>query len=295
MADLEQALKDCAADVDNMMDLLLPQPEDAEKRLFQAMRYACLGGGKRLRPFLVMQSASLFGVDSRCAIRVGAAIEFMHAYSLIHDDLPAMDDSDLRRGRPSTHKKFDEATAILAGDALQTLAFEVLCEEETHSRASVRVELVSAMAKAIGGHGMAGGQMIDLLAETEELDIGAISRLQRMKTGEVFAFSAVSGAILGNASARARHALDSYAHELGLAFQITDDLLDTEGDPNETGKPTGLDQAAGKATFVSILGTDRARAQAHLLVEQAVQTLDIFDEKADLLRDVARFVADRSA
>lgn len=294
MADLKQALADGAADINHMMDLLLPKAQDAEARLFEAMRYSCLAGGKRLRPFLAMQSARLFGVDRRCAVRVGAAVEFLHAYSLIHDDLPAMDDSDLRRGQPSCHKQFDEATAILAGDALQALAFEVLAAPETHSDAMVRNELVMAMAKSAGGHGMAGGQMIDLIAETVELDMGAITRLQRMKTGEVIAFAATSGAISGRASNRQRHALHSYAQELGLAFQITDDLLDAEGDPAETGKPTGQDLAAGKATFVTILGPDRSRNQARLLSEQAIRALDLFDENADLLRDVARFVVDRT-
>jgi farnesyl diphosphate synthase len=290
---LGQAMSESTVQVERMMDLLLPKVDDAEAPLLEAMRYSSLGGGKRLRPFLVQQSAALFGVDTRCAIRVGAAVEFMHCYSLIHDDLPAMDDSELRRGQPSCHVRFDEATAILAGDALQSLAFQVLAAPETHSDAMIRCELVSALAKAAGAPGMAGGQMIDLLAETEELDIGAITRLQRMKTGEIFAFCATAGAIMGRGSARQIHALHSYAQEFGLAFQIADDLLDLEGDVEMTGKPVGQDEEAGKATFVSVLGVERARAQAGLLSEQAVSALDLWGGTADLLREAARFIVRR--
>ncbi|WP_193170107.1 polyprenyl synthetase family protein [Nisaea nitritireducens] len=294
MTQLEDAMATTAREIARVMDFLLPKPDDAEARVFQAMRYSCLGGGKRLRPFIVTQSAKLFAVDERCALRVGAAVEFLHCYSLIHDDLPAMDDSDLRRGRPSCHKKFDEATAILAGDGLQALAFEVLAAEETSSDAFVRAKLVSELAKAAGGEGMVGGQMIDLLAEEQELDIGAITRLQRMKTGEIFAFAATSGAIMGHASQRHIHALHSFAQELGLAFQIADDLLDETGDSNTTGKPVGQDGAAGKATFVSVLGVERARSQARLLAEQAARALDLFGERADLLKQVAAYVVDRT-
>lgn len=298
MSQLDWAMADCARTVERMMDLLLPKPADAEAQLFEAMRHSSLGGGKRLRPFIVRESARLFGVDQRCAVRVGAAVEFLHCYSLIHDDLPAMDDSDLRRGKPSCHKQFDEATAILAGDALQALAFEVLASPETHSDSYVRAELVRELAKAAGGHGMAGGQMIDLLAERDDFDIaniGAITRLQRMKTGEIFEFCATAGAIMGKAGQRQMTALRNYAQELGLAFQIADDLLDHEGDETATGKPTGQDAAAGKATFVSILGPERARAQASLLAEQAVQALDLWDDSADRLREVARYVVARTA
>ncbi|MGB1007349.1 MAG: polyprenyl synthetase family protein, partial [Thalassobaculaceae bacterium] len=207
MSDLDSALAAAAADVERLMDVLLPTTGDAEAPLIDAMRYASLGGGKRLRAFLAMQSARLFGVDPRCATRVAAAIEFMHAYSLIHDDLPAMDDSDLRRGRPSCHKAFDESTAILAGDALQALAFEILTDEGTHERAGTRLQLVRELAHAVGVGGMAGGQMIDMIGETKALDMGAITRLQRMKTGELFAFSAGAGATLGQAGPRARAAL----------------------------------------------------------------------------------------
>jgi farnesyl diphosphate synthase len=260
------------------------------------MRYAALAPGKRLRPFLVLASAQLFGVGRGCALQVAAAIELVHAYSLVHDDLPAMDNSDLRRGRPTCHKAFDDATAILAGDGLLTLAFEVLVQPDTHGDPGVRCELVAALAQAAGSHGMVGGQMIDLIAEHRpDLDIGAITRLQRLKTGALIAFACESGAILGKMPLELRHALRGYAHDLGLAFQIADDLLDVEGSAADTGKPVGQDAAAGKATFVSILGVERARAQAQLLVEQASAHLDLFEERADLLRQAARFVVDRRA
>jgi farnesyl diphosphate synthase len=227
-------------------------------------------------------------------LQVAAAIELVHAYSLVHDDLPAMDNSDLRRGRPTCHKAFDDATAVLAGDGLLTLAFEVLGHPDTHGDPAVRAELVVALAQAAGGHGMVGGQMIDLIAEhRRDLDIGTITRLQRLKTGALIAFACESGAILGKATVEARHALRGYAHDLGLAFQIADDLLDVEGSAAATGKPVGQDAAAGKATFVSILGLERARAQAELLVSQASAHLDLFAERADLLRQAARFVVDR--
>jgi farnesyl diphosphate synthase len=218
----------------------------------------------------------------------------VHAYSLVHDDLPAMDDSDLRRGRPTCHKQFDEATAVLAGDGLLTMAFQVLADPDTHGDPAVRCELVASLARAAGPHGMVGGQMFDLLAEHDvTLDIGAITRLQRLKTGALIAFSCEAGAILGKAAPELRAALRGYAHDLGLAFQIADDLLDVEGTAAETGKPVGSDAAAGKATFVSILGVERARDQAGLLVRQAIAHLDLFEEKADLLRQAAHFVVER--
>jgi farnesyl diphosphate synthase len=287
------SLAETAEAVVGVMGYLLPAPTGPEAKLAEAMRYAVLGGGKRLRPFLAVESAKLFGVARGCALRVAAAIEFLHAYSLIHDDLPAMDDSDLRHGHPSLHKAFDEATAILAGDALLPLAFEVLCERDTHPDPIVRTELTRRLAQAAGARGMVGGQMLDLLAEREPLDIPAITRLQRLKTGEVFAFACESGAILGKAAHPVRLALIAYAHSLGLAFQIADDLLDATGDAAVTGKPTGQDAAAGKATFISVLGPERARAQAWRLADQAIEHLDLFEDKADLLRAAARFAVDR--
>jgi farnesyl diphosphate synthase len=278
---------------DSVLDGLLKAPPGLEARVYEAMRYSALAPGKRLRPLLVLASSRLFGVAQGSALQVAAAIEMVHAYSLIHDDLPAMDDSDLRRGRPTCHKAFDEATAVLAGDGLLTMAFEVLSHPGTHGSPSVRCELVSALATAAGSAGMVGGQMIDLIAETTTLDIGAITRLQRMKTGALIAFACEAGAILAKASHELRTALRGYAHDLGLAFQIADDLLDVEGSAEETGKPVGADAAAGKATFVSILGVERARAQAELLIGQAVAHLDLFEQRAELLRQVARFVIDR--
>jgi farnesyl diphosphate synthase len=279
---------------DALIERLLAVPPGLESRVYEAMRYSALAPGKRLRPLLVLAGARLFGVARRSALQVAAAIEMVHAYSLIHDDLPAMDNSDLRRGRPTCHKRFDEATAVLAGDGLLTMAFEVLAHPDTHGDPAVRVELVSALATAAGGAGMVGGQMIDLIAEKQPLDIGAITRLQRMKTGALIAFACEAGAILAKTASERRTALRGYAHDLGLAFQIADDLLDVEGSPAETGKPVGADAAAGKATFVSILGVERARAQAGLLVDQAIAHLDLFEERAELLRQVARFVINRS-
>lgn len=289
------ALADAAKLTDTAIDRLIPVPEGLEARVFEAMRYAALAPGKRLRPFLVLASARLFAVSQRSALQVAAAIELVHSYSLVHDDLPAMDDSDLRRGRPTCHKAFDEATAVLAGDGLLTLAFEVLAQPDTHGDPAVRCELVGALAAAAGSSGMVGGQMIDLIAENRELDIGAVTRLQRLKTGALIAFSCEAGAILGKAPIEVRLALRGYAHDLGLAFQIADDLLDVQGDTGETGKPVGQDGAAGKATFVSILGAERARSQAEHLVRQAVAHLDSFEERADLLRQAARFVIERRA
>lgn len=290
---LESQMAAAAKAVEEQLDHLLPVAPGLERRLHEAMRYSTLNGGKRLRPFLVLESAQLFNVARGCALRVAAAIEMIHCYSLVHDDLPAMDDSALRRGRPTTHIQFDEATAILAGDGLLTQAFEVLADPATHGDAQVRVELVAQLAKAAGPRGMVGGQMFDLLAEREPLDIGAITRLQRLKTGELIAFSTIAGAILGKAPPAARHALTAYAHDLGLAFQIADDLLDAEGSAEETGKEVGRDAVLGKATFVSILGHERAREQATMLAEQAAAHLEPFAEKADMLRQVAEFVVTR--
>jgi farnesyl diphosphate synthase len=292
--DLAAALADSARAVDRVIERLLVPPDGREARVFEAMRYAALAPGKRLRPFLVLASAHLFSVGKRPALQVATAIELVHCYSLIHDDLPAMDDSDLRRGRPTCHKAFDEATAILAGDGLLTLAFEVLADPDTHGDPAVRAELVLCLAKAAGSAGMVGGQMIDLLAETDpDQDIGAITRLQRLKTGALIAFSCEAGAVLGKAAPELRRALIAYAHDLGLAFQIADDLLDVEGSEAEVGKSVQRDAAAGKATFVTILGVEGARQQALALIDQASGHLDPFGDRADLLRQCARFVVER--
>ena len=292
----EPALAYAAEATERTMDRLIPRSDAGEARVLEAMRYSSLGGGKRLRAFFVMASSTLFKVSATSALRVASAIEFVHAYSLIHDDLPAMDDDDLRRGKPSCHKQFDEATAILAGDALQALAFEVLAQEATHGDPAVRAVLVSELAKAAGAQGMVGGQMLDLLAETQpDMSIGAITRLQRLKTGALISFSCAAGAFLGKAAEPLRAALAAYAHDLGLAFQIVDDLLDVEGDPAELGKATQKDADAGKATFVSILGLERARSQAALLAQQAAAHLEPFGTQADLLKQAAKFVVTRRA
>ena len=293
MNDLKKAMRATAEQLEDVLDRLLNVDDAPEEKLVSAMRHAVLGGGKRFRPFLVMETAKLFGVAERSAARTAAALEFVHCYSLVHDDLPAMDDDDLRRGKPTVHIAFDEATAILAGDALLTLAFEVLAHEDTHDNPNVRADLVCELAKASGNRGMVGGQMIDLNAADNALDIGAITRLQRLKTGRLIDFACIAPAILGNAPAKCRDALRGYTHDLGLAFQIADDLLDVEGSASEMGKAVGKDDNQGKATFVSILGVERAKAQAELLCAQAIQHLAIFDEKADLLRKITRFVVER--
>jgi len=303
--EFDAALAFAAESVERTMERLLPRSfpgeNNGEDRVFEAMRYSSLGGGKRLRAFFVLAGATLFKVGAVPALRTASAIEFVHAYSLIHDDLPSMDDDDLRRGKPSCHRQFDEATAILAGDALQALAFEVLAEADTHGDPAVRAHLVSELAKAAGAHGMVGGQMLDLLAEQQygqqdgERSIGAITRLQRLKTGALISFSCTAGAILGKAAEPMRNALSAYAHDLGLAFQIVDDLLDVEGDAAELGKTPGKDVASGKATFVSILGQERARSQASMLARQAAAHLESFGPKADLLRQAANFVVSRRA
>ena len=290
---MSEALAAASDAVNAQLDRLLPKPVGPEARLYECMRYSAFAGGKRFRPFLVLSSAELFGVARTASLRVAAAVEMVHTYSLMHDDLPCMDDDDLRRGQPTAHKKFDEATALLAGNALATLAFEVLAGEDTHSDPSVRVELVRALAVASGGHGMMGGQILDLSAERQDLDVNGITRLQQLKTGAMIAFSCEAGGILGKAPAPLRHALRHYAHDLGLAFQMADDLLDHEGTAEEMGKAVGKDQGRGKATFVSLLGVEKARTQARLLAEQAARHLDLFDHKADVLRAAAIFVVER--
>ena len=296
MSRLTSALAASAQRVNQVLAELLPsgEPSDLpEAKVFAAMRYATLNGGKRLRPFLVLTSAGLFGVTKDHALRVAAAVEFVHCYSLVHDDLPAMDDDDLRRGHPTCHIKFDEATAILAGDALQTLGFEVLSTIDTHPDPMVRCELVRGLAFAIGSRGMVGGQMFDLEAERMLLDLDGVTRLQQLKTGALIGYACEAGAILAQAPPDARTALNAYARDLGLAFQIADDLLDEEGTEEEVGKKVGKDAAAGKATFVSLLGVDGARDRARQISARAATHLDLFEEKADLLRDVARFVVER--
>jgi farnesyl diphosphate synthase len=295
LAPIEPAFAEAASFTEATLEALLPRPAGPETRLLEAMRYATMNGGKRLRAFLVLQSGRLFGVDRRPLGRVAAAVECLHAYSLVHDDLPAMDDDDLRRGRPTVHKAFDEATAILTGDALLTLSFSLIASPDAHGDPFVRCELISRLAAASGHAGMVGGQMIDLAFEGQSLPLPEITRLQRLKTAALITFCCEAGAIMGKASASSRQALSAYGQELGLAYQITDDLLDEEGTAAETGKGVGKDAARGKATVVASLGAARARSHAEALASQAVRHLDLFDEKADLLRAAAQFVVTRRA
>jgi farnesyl diphosphate synthase len=293
VVEIKGALAENARAINECLDKLLPLHQGLETRLHEALRYSALSDGKRIRPFLVMSSAALFDVTREYALRVAAAIEMVHSYSLVHDDLPAMDNDELRRGLPTCHVKFGEATAILAGDALLTRAFEVLAHPATHPDPRVRSDLVLELARSAGAEGMVGGQMLDLMAEHHDLEEEEVTRLQRLKTGSLISFCCEAGALLAKASEAARAALRAYAHDLGLAFQIADDLLDVEGDEGEVGKKTRKDKAAGKATFVTLLGPERARAQSKMLAEQAVQHLEIFVEKADPLRALAWFVVNR--
>jgi len=290
---LASALHEVVHSVEVELDRLLPLPATLEQRVHAAMRYALFAGGKRLRPFLVLASADLLNVPRENAVRAAAAIEMVHTYSLIHDDLPAMDDDDLRRGKPTCHRQFDEATAILAGDALQALAFQVLAGPETDTDPAIRLELVQTFARAAGADGMVGGQMIDLQAETVTYDLAQITRLQNLKTGALISWSVEAGAILGRATKAERNALASYGLEIGLAFQIADDLLDIEGDAALMGKAVAKDADAGKATFISLLGVEGARNRASELVETAVARLDLFGQSAFLLRDIARYMIER--
>lgn len=293
--ELKEALEDTVQMVDKAIGRLLPETDLPESQLYDAMRYGSLSGGKRLRPFMVMQSAKLFNVDPARAKRVASAIELVHAYSLIHDDLPAMDNSDMRRGKLTVHRAYDEATAILAGDGLLTMAFQILTGPETHEDPYVRCSLIAALADASGAHGMVGGQMLDLIGESTAFDLGTISRMQRMKTGKLMAFSCEAGAILGKAGEQYRRALTSYAYDLGLAFQVTDDILDVEGDSVETGKPANQDSKAGKSTFVSTMGKEQAQQRAEMLVEQAIRHLHIFQGRATMLEELAYYVLRRRA
>lgn len=290
---LAQAIRDIGSDVAALFDALLPVPADPRARLVEAMRYALLGGGKRLRPLLVTATAALYGVDRAAAVRVGCAIEAIHVYSLVHDDLPCMDNDDMRHGKPTTHLAFDEATAVLAGDALHDFAFEILADPATGGDPFVRAELIQVLATASGWNGMAGGQMMDIVAETTTFDLHTITKLQQLKTGALLGASVELGAVLGRVPAEGRGHLRAYARDIGLAFQIADDLLDHEGDAEKAGKAVGKDAAAGKATFVSLLGPDRAREQARMLVDQAIAHLAQHGPEADLLRDLARFIVER--
>jgi len=304
-AEFQDRLNQVAKDAESLLDHLLNEVPAGDElarpaRLLDAMRYASLGAGKRFRPFLVVESASLFGVARQQALMAGAALECVHCYSLVHDDLPAMDNDDMRRGQPTVHKAFDDATAILAGDGLLTFAFDILARPETHPNPAVRIELVLALARAAGLGGMVGGQMLDLAAEgrfeggaPQRLAEGEVATLQAMKTGALLKFACRAGGILGQASAAQRAALDRYGSAVGQAFQIADDLLDVEGDPALVGKQTGKDAEAGKATIVGILGPEGAKARLRTLVAEAEAALEPFGAAASVLVAGAKFVAER--
>jgi farnesyl diphosphate synthase len=292
---LKDALKRVQREVDAVFDGFLPVPDDTSARLVEAMRYAAIGGGKRVRPLLVVSTAAMFGVDRACALNAGTAVEAIHVYSLIHDDLPCMDDDELRHGKPTLHRKFDEATAVLAGDALHALAFEILADPATHSDPFTRVELIKTLGQASGMNGMAGGQMMDMVADEEgvDYDLRAVTRLQQLKTGALLAASVEMGAILGKVPPEGRAHLRAYARDIGLAFQIADDLLDVTGDEQVAGKALRKDEVQGKQTFVTLMGVDKAREQARALVDQAIAHLGSHGSKAEVLRALARFIVER--
>jgi farnesyl diphosphate synthase len=287
----ERQLVDTATSVEALLDGLMSLDSALAPRVMEAMRYSVLGGGKRIRPFFVVECARLAGADPERALWTAAALECIHCYSLVHDDLPAMDDDDLRRGRPTTHKAFGEATAILAGDGLLTLGFEILTSVEAHPDAAVRIELIRELAGAAGANGMVGGQMLDMQAGNRSPGTDDIVAMQRLKTGKLIEFACRAGAILGGADGATRAALATYAANIGLAFQVADDLLDAEG--AQMGKRTGKDEGSGKATFVGLLGLDGARAKARGLVDDAIAALAPFGERADMLREAARFILAR--
>jgi farnesyl diphosphate synthase len=291
--DLLTRLRDTADEITLVLDQLLPRADGPEARLFSAMRYAALGGGKRLRPFLLIEAGRMFEAEERGLLRAGAAVECAHIYSLIHDDLPAMDDDALRHGKPTVHLAYDEATAILAGDGLQAMGFTILADADTHSDPALRVQLIELFAAAIGPRGMVGGQIIDMRAREFDMDEAMIARMQRMKTGALLSFSLECGALLGGARRDEAGLLAKYAHDIGLAYQITDDLLDLNADPDKLGKTTCKDKGQDKATFVSIMGETAAAAQAKRLIEQAKSHLDAFGHRATLLRQVADFILHR--
>ena len=295
LASLNDAMKRVAVETEAALERLLPAPHGDHARVCEAMRYAIFAGGKRLRPFLTLQGAALFDVPKERALRAAAAIEMLHTYSLVHDDLPCMDDDDLRRGRPTTHRQFDEATAVLAGDALLTRSFEVLADAETHPDGSVRAELVARLAAAGGSEGMIGGQMMDILAPERDYDMDGVMLLQRMKTGALFEFSCEAGPILAEAPAQDRRNLRDYARDLGLAFQIADDLIDALGAEELAGKAVGKDQDQGKATLISLYGVERARGEARRLAEQAAAVVSGYGPRADDLKALPFFLLDRAS
>ena len=290
---LAAAFERIQAEIDSAFDAFLPVPDDSRAPLIEAMRYAAIGGGKRVRPLLLAATADLYGVNRSAAVNAGCAVEAIHAYSLIHDDLPCMDDDDLRHGKPTLHKAFDEATAVLAGDCLHALAFDILTQPDTSTDPFVRAELVATLSRASGHDGMAGGQMMDIASEEQQYDLRQITRLQQLKTGALLAASVEMGAVLGRVPPEGRTHLRAYARDIGLAFQIADDLLDVEGDEDKAGKALRKDEGQGKQTFVTLMGVDQARAQAEMLVEQAGKHLVSHGDDARLLVELARFIVKR--
>lgn len=293
MSQLEARLKETAERIQIALDGLLPQEQGSEARLLGAVRYAALGGGKRLRPFFTIEAGRIFDADEGSLLRTACAIECVHTYSLVHDDLPAMDDDDLRRGRPTLHRQYDEATAILAGDALLTFAFELLAEPATHSDPQMRCKLIAGLAKASGAQGMVAGQAADMAGADIGSDLIAVTRMNRLKTGALINFAVDAGAMIGCASEAEKTALSRYAHDVGLAFQMRDDLLDAEGVVRDTGKAVGKDKRRGKVNFVTVLGTDATRDRVNMLAAQAKQHLALFGPRARVLLDAVDFIVDR--
>ncbi len=291
--DFGRRLTEVADRVTVALDQLIPPAQGPEADLMRAMRHSALANGKRMRPFYVIEAGAMFDAPEKSLLRAAAALECVHCYSLVHDDLPCMDDDDFRRGQPTVHKAFDEATAVLAGDALLTLAFKILASDETHNDANVRLKLIERLAHASGAQGMVGGQMIDMLETESPRDLNTITRMQRLKTGALISYSLEAAGIIGGASEAERNALHGFAHDLGLAYQIADDLLDATGNEAEVGKPLRTDEAAGKANFVTLLGVEQAGERVRLLAAQAKQHLAIFHNRANILLQSVDFVLDR--